>query len=99
MGPVMVAALLTLRGRRRLARIAVQPITDDVVVKLLRPQQAPVRLPNDAAFLVTDARGNARGMELVGLAAAFCKDALAGWTRKRPLAFLSCTQAQRKHGL
>jgi hypothetical protein len=46
--PVGVAAAETCRVRRLgRGRIAVQPVGDDVVVELLRPEQPGVALPHD----------------------------------------------------
>ena len=43
--PIVVAAVPGARRRRRLRRIALQPIANDVVVELLAPQHARQRLP------------------------------------------------------
>ena len=47
MPPFMVAGLATIGGRRRLGRVAFEPVRHHVVVVLLRPQHAGERLPGD----------------------------------------------------
>ena len=50
--PLVVAADLARRRRRRLGRIAVEPALDVVVIELLAPQQAGEGLAHDAARVV-----------------------------------------------
>ena len=47
--PVVVAAVLPAGGRRRLRRVAFQPVRHRVMVKLLGPQQSCVCLAHDGA--------------------------------------------------
>ena len=74
--PVRVAPLPAACGRRRLAGIAFEPVLDHVVVELLRPEQAGVRLPADAAVVVRRAGRDAAPIELVGLAGPVRKHAV-----------------------
>ena len=48
------------RRRRRLRRIAVHPVLDDVVIELARPHEPGVRLPDDRALLLGHRRRSAR---------------------------------------
>ena len=48
--PIPIPSLPTGRRRRRIGRITLQPILHDVLVKLLRPQQACMRLPLDLSM-------------------------------------------------
>ena len=56
--------------RRRLVRIAVEPVLHDVVIELLAPEQAGVRLPRRRcrSSSVELSAGRCVGVELVGLA-------------------------------
>src|SRR5206468_12638574 len=49
MFPIAVATLLSFGRRRRKRRIAVEPLLDDVVVKLLRPEESGERLSHHIA--------------------------------------------------
>ena len=74
MRPLAVAAVVTLRRRWRLRGVAVEPGADDVVVKLLAPEQPRVSLAGNAARLVAHAGGRDRVVEFVGLAPALRED-------------------------
>jgi len=37
-----------------LRRIALEPVVDDVVIELMRPEQAGIRLPNDAPLVISE---------------------------------------------
>ena len=66
--PVAVAAVLPLRRRRRLGRIAVQPARDVVVVELLAPEQAGERLALTRCASSETSVGMHRRVERVRLA-------------------------------
>ncbi len=68
--PLRVASMHALRRRRRLRRIALEPFLHDVVVVLLRPQQAGQALAHHRRGVVGDVGWNDGGVELVGLALA-----------------------------
>ena len=51
--PFGIAPVLSLRRRRGLARIAVKPILDDIIIELLAPKHSRQRLAmNQSVFLV-----------------------------------------------
>ena len=68
--PLMVAALATLRGRGRIARIAFEPIFDDVVIELLGPQHAGKTLSHDVLCIWREVLRNHCGVELVSFVLA-----------------------------
>src|SRR6476660_138766 len=74
MGPLAVAAVLPAGRRRRLPRIALEPMLHDVVVVLLRPQEPRERLPRDAPAVVGKRRRDHRVVEVVGLALPLVED-------------------------
>src|SRR5439155_9807244 len=73
--PVVVAALAPARGRRRLRRVALEPVLHDVVVELLRPEQARVGLTDDGLLALAERPGDVAGVERVRLADAVREDA------------------------
>jgi hypothetical protein len=68
MGPVAVAAELAGRRRSRRLRIALEPVLDGKVIKLLGPQEAGIALADDVALVGRGARRNDAGVEFVRLA-------------------------------
>src|SRR5207247_9919796 len=74
-GPVVVAALAAARGRRRLRRVALEPVLHDVVVELLRPEQARVGLTDDGLLALAERPGNVARVERIRLADAVREDA------------------------
>src|SRR5437763_4862605 len=50
MPPIMIAPLASAGRRPGHRRIAFQPLIDDVVIKLLTPEQAGCGLPNDTSL-------------------------------------------------
>ena len=66
MAPLVVAAVLARLGRWRLARIAIDPVVDDVVVELPRPDEAGVGLARDQRFVFGHRRVAMHRVELVG---------------------------------
>ena len=70
MRPVVVAAACAFGRRRRVSGIAFEPVLHDVVIELLRPEQAGRRLPNHVACVAGDVRRDRGLVELVGLGAA-----------------------------
>ena len=80
--PLAVAAVAALRRRRRLRGIAIEPVVDHVMVKLLAPKQPRVSLTGDArASLLMPARKDGV-VEFVGLAPTLRKMSVE--TRQRP---------------
>ena len=65
--PAVVAAGEPGRGRRRLARVAVEPARDRVVVELLAPQHPGEGLAQHERLVVRGLGGRQLGVELVGL--------------------------------
>ena len=65
MAPFRVAAGLALVRRRRLGGIALQPLLDDVIIELLRPEHPGERLPLDGTMFVAQATGSERAVKLV----------------------------------
>ena len=74
--PLAVATLPTGGGRRRRSRIAEQPVLDDVVVELLRPEQAGVGAPGDKAFTIGKLGGQDGPVERVALRSTSGEDLL-----------------------
>ncbi|MFN9938945.1 MAG: hypothetical protein ACK56I_05675, partial [bacterium] len=74
MPPGRVASALA-PGRRRVA-VTPQPILHDVVVELLRPEHASMRLPRDRLPLSRGTGRQHRSVEGVGLRAALVEDLL-----------------------
>jgi len=73
-GPLAIAAVLPVRRRRRLRRVAFQPLLDDVMVVLLRPEQARERLPRDVDRIRRQRRRQDGLVELVGFGDAGGED-------------------------
>ena len=73
MSPLVIAALAAFRGWGRIAGIALQPVFDDVVIKLLRPQHAGKALAHDVLCIRRKILRYDGGVELVGLALAESK--------------------------
>src|SRR5580700_5836298 len=73
-GPLLVAAFQAIRRRRRTGGIAFEPGTNVIVIKLLGPQQAAESLAHDVFRVARGFRGDARGVEFIGLLLAECKD-------------------------
>src|SRR5206468_7058738 len=69
-----VASTLATLGRRWLARVAVEPVGHDVVIKLLRPKQAGVGLTHDAPLRCVEFRRAKRFKKLIRLAQALLED-------------------------
>ena len=67
--------------RRRLAGIALEPVLDDVVVELARPQEAGVGLADDVALGRVERRVAPVGVVVVGLEAAPVEDRVEGRRR------------------
>ena len=65
--PLGVTPVPTAGGWRRHVGVALQPVFDDVMVKLLAPEQPGVGLPDNAAFFLCHARRNALVVEFVSL--------------------------------
>ena len=61
-------------GRRRLAGVAVQPVADDVVVELLRPEQPAEGLPQDVRGVFRERAGDHGRVKLVGFSLARIDD-------------------------
>ena len=72
--PLVVPAVLARLGGGGARRVAVEPVVDDVVVELLRPEQPGERLALHGALRRRRASGGSDGgVELVGLGAAAAK--------------------------
>ena len=82
--PVRIAAGLARLGRRRKVGIALEPVFDDVVEELLRPQQARVGLPGDQSLLQSQFRRNDLGIELVALVLSCGHDVSKGFSEDFP---------------
>src|SRR5260370_28729322 len=67
MPPILVPSALVAVGRRGLIRIALEPVLDDVVVKLLAPEQAGVCLARNRALFGSRSGGCAVLVESVGV--------------------------------
>ena len=74
--PIAVATAPARWRRRGLCRVAVEPLLDDVVVELLRPQKPRERLSHDALRVFAQVFGDDRRVELVGLAPPHVERAL-----------------------
>src|SRR5207244_5014849 len=70
MGPLGVPSLPASGRRRRLARVALEPMRRHVVIELLAPQEPGVPLTEYAPFLRCRTLGDALGVELVRLRAS-----------------------------
>ena len=66
--PVAVASVQSLGWRRRLHRIALEPVVNVVVVELLRPEQSREGLPLHEPFVLGELRPLQAVVELVSLA-------------------------------
>jgi len=67
--PIVISSPPAPGRRRRLRRIALQPVVDVEVIELLRPQQAGERLALDQPRIAVEPRVVDLVVELVGLAA------------------------------
>src|SRR5579862_4761968 len=76
MGPVFVAAVETFFGRWRTGGIAFQPDLNVVVVELLGPQHAGIRLAHDVFGVAGKVIGNAGSVEFVGFGFAKVEEAI-----------------------
>ncbi len=72
--PLVIPALEAFRRRGRLARIAVQPLADDVVVILLAPQQPRERLSHHVLAVVAQRGRDDVRVELVGFGDPIVED-------------------------
>ena len=70
----MIAAVATLRRRRRIAGIAFQPFLDYVVIELLRPQHPGKALAHDVLRIGGEILRESRCVEFVGFALALRED-------------------------
>src|SRR5262249_1908707 len=66
MRPIVISALFTRVGRRRLLRIAAEPVLDDVMIELLGPEQAGVGLTGNTGFRTLQRTAKASRIKLVG---------------------------------
>src|SRR6266446_3634747 len=89
MAPSVVATLLPFCRRRRLHRVAVQPLLDDVMIKLFAPQHAGERLAlNGTVFLTQRWRRELR-IKFISFVVSLLKDVVE--VRERIVAtFLAC---------
>src|SRR6266849_9325449 len=70
MSPLVIAAVLAFLWGRRIARIALQPVLNYIVVKLLGPQHPGETLAHDVLGIRREVLWNDCRVELVGLALA-----------------------------
>ena len=84
MGPFMVSTVFPPSGWRRICRVAFKPVLDNVMVKLLRPQEPAKRLTHDILRIWCEVLRNNRGVELVRLALALQEDTLEVSTQVFP---------------
>src|SRR5215475_3202916 len=76
MSPLFVAALPARGGRNGACRVAFKPRTHIIVIELLGPEHAGIRLPHDHACVRRKILGNARVVEFVGFLHAHAKNLL-----------------------
>ena len=67
MGPFRIAPGSPGIRRRRLRRVAVEPLVDGVVIELLRPEKPGIRLARDRTFVRRRGFGNQSRVEPIGL--------------------------------
>src|SRR5882724_892371 len=73
MPPIMIAPLESAGRRRGHRRIAFQPLIDDVVIKLLAPEQASCGLPNDTSLRFVEWRYCDRAIKIIYFRDPCCK--------------------------
>ena len=78
MPPFPVPAGTASHRCRWMCRVTLEPFLHRVVIELFRPEQSGVRLPRHAALLIRQRFGDARPIELVGLADACRKHVVHG---------------------
>ena len=64
MTPARIAAVIAFVRRRRLARIAIEPLLDDVMIKLFVPKQARESLPLNREVFLSYGSWRKRAVEL-----------------------------------
>src|SRR6266487_4627007 len=73
MPPIMIAPLESAGRRRGHRRVAFQPLIDDVVIKLLAPEQAGCGLPNDTSLRFVEWRYCDRAVKIICFRDPCCK--------------------------
>src|SRR5882724_1616780 len=74
LAPIRVAAQFAVLGRWRLLWITIEPVVNNVVIKLFAPEQTGIRLAHDIRFGGGKLGGNDSGVEFVRFAPADCKN-------------------------
>src|SRR4029453_15841898 len=95
MPPIMIAPLKSGGWRLGHRRVAFQPLIDDVVIKLLAPEKAGCRLPNDTSLRFVEWRYCDRAIKIICFRDPCCKGCLkqrSEWIRG---CFLFRKQSQR----
>src|SRR4029453_1686021 len=95
MPPIMIAPLKSAGRRRGHRRLALQPLIDDVVIKLLAPEEAGCGLPNDASLRFVEWRYCDRAIKIVGVRDSRCKGFLEQRSKWIRGCFLFRKQSQR----
>src|SRR5712692_11328762 len=85
MVPLVVAAFQALPGWGRIARVTLQPVLDDVVIELLRPQHAGKALAHDILGIRRENLRNYGCVELIRFALAQCESPVEAVKRALPL--------------
>src|SRR6266404_1489570 len=95
MPPIMIAPLESAGRRRGHRRVAFQPLIDDVVIKLLAPEQAGCGLPNDTSLRFVEWRYCDRAIKIVCFGDPCCKGFLEQRSERIRRCFLFRKQSQR----
>jgi hypothetical protein len=85
--PVVVSSSLSLRRGDGLRGVAFEPGLDDVMVKLLAPQQPPIRLADDIALIGREVRTDVALVERIGLGDARIETAVERFAERFPDGF------------
>ena len=76
MDPLTVAPHLALDRRRWIPWIPAQPVSDHIVIELLRPQHSREALPHDVLGVGREFLRNDRAIKFAGFVLAQCKSIL-----------------------
>src|SRR4029453_12981944 len=95
MPPIMIAPIESAGRRRGHRRVAFQPLIDDVVIKLLAPEEAGCGLPNDASLRFVEWRYCDRAIKIIRFRDSRCKGFLEQRSERIRRCFLFRKQSQR----
>src|SRR6266404_9550114 len=95
MPPIMIAPFESAGRRLGHRRVALQPLIDDVMIKLLAPEKASCRLPSDTSLRLVERRCCDRAIKIICFRDPCCKGFLEQRSKWILGCFLFSKQSQR----